>query len=74
MVIGIVAAALGILIAAACVMIPRLVARRSNPYDDADALAYENETGRSARKIEQDNAAAQAQQQNRSEQPNGPAG
>jgi hypothetical protein len=48
-----VAAALGVLVATACVMIPRMVARRNKPYDDADALVYENKTGRSARQIEQ---------------------
>lgn len=46
MAIGIVTAALGLLIAAACIMIPRVVARRNDPYDDADALEYEEETGR----------------------------
>ncbi|MGB6453872.1 MAG: hypothetical protein WBH47_05190 [Streptosporangiaceae bacterium] len=59
MVIAIVAAAAGILIALACVEIPRLVARRSDPYNDADALAYESKTGRSAQQIEQDNSAQQ---------------
>jgi hypothetical protein len=62
MVIGIVAAATGILIAFACVEVPRLIARRNNPYSDADALAYESKTGRSAQQIEQDNAAVRAQQ------------
>jgi uncharacterized membrane protein YccC len=71
MVIGIVAAAIGALIALACVAIPRLVARRNDPYSNADALAYESKTGRSARQIEQDNAAARVQQQNRSQQGSG---
>jgi hypothetical protein len=71
MVVAIVAAALGVLIAVACVEIPRLVARRNNPYDDADALAYEDETGRSAREIEQDNAVVRARQQNRPQQGSG---
>jgi hypothetical protein len=64
MVIAIVAAAAGVLIAFACVQVPRLVARRNAPYDHADALAYEQETGRSAQQIEQDNAAVRSQQQN----------
>jgi hypothetical protein len=68
MVIAIVAAAVGVLIAVGCVEIPRLVARRNNPYDDADALAYEHETGRSAQQIEQDNAVVRARQQDRPEQ------
>ncbi len=68
MVIGIVAAAVGVLIAFACVEVPRLMARRNNPYSNADALAYENKTGRSAQQIEQDNAAVKARQQNRAQQ------
>jgi hypothetical protein len=68
MTIAIVAAAIGLLLGTAAIVIPRLVARRNNPYDDADALAYENKTGRSGREIEQDNAAAQARQQSSSQQ------
>jgi hypothetical protein len=71
MAIGIFAAALGLLIAAACIVIPRVVSRRNDPYNRADALAYENETGKSARDIEQGNAAVRAQQQNRSKQQGG---
>lgn len=63
--IAIVAAAVGVVIAFACVEVPRLVARRNKPYDDADAIAYEHETGRSAQQIEQDNVAVRAAQQNR---------
>jgi hypothetical protein len=74
MVIAIVAVAAGVVIAFACVEIPRLIARRNNPYDDADAKAYERETGRSAQQIEQDNAVVRAQQQNRSQQESGSAG
>jgi predicted kinase len=66
MAIGIVAAALGVVIATACVMIPRLMARRNDPYSHADALAYEKETDRSADEIEQENAAVKMRQQNRS--------
>jgi hypothetical protein len=61
---GISAAALGLLIAAACIVIPRVVSRRNDPYSNADALAYEKETGRSAPEIEQGNAAGRALQQN----------
>jgi predicted kinase len=71
MITAIVAAALGLLIGTACLVIPRVVARRNDPYNDADALAYENETGRSAREIEQDNAAVRVRQQNRSQQGRG---
>ncbi len=71
MVTAIVAAALGLLIGAACMVIPRVVARRNDPYSDADALAYEHETGRSAREIEQDNAAVKAHQQHRPQQGSG---
>jgi hypothetical protein len=71
MVIAIVAAALGVLIAVACVQVPRLVARRNNPYGDADAVAYEHETGRSAQQIEKDNAAGMARQQNSPQQGSG---
>jgi hypothetical protein len=74
MAIAIVAAAVGVLIAFACVQVPRLVARRNNPYDDADAKAYERETGRSAEQIEKDNAVVRAQQQDRPEQDGGSAG
>jgi hypothetical protein len=74
MAIAIVAAAVGVLIAFACVEIPRLVARRNKPYDDAEAIAYEQETGRSAQQIEQDNAIVRAQQQNRPEQDSDSAG
>jgi hypothetical protein len=71
MVIAIVAAAVGVVIAFACVQVPRLVARRNNPYDDAEAIAYEHETGRSAQQIEQENAAVRARQQERPQQGSG---
>jgi hypothetical protein len=71
MAIGIFAAALGLLIATACIVIPRVVARRNDPYNNADALAYQKQTGRSAREIEQGNAAVRAQQQNRSKEQSG---
>jgi hypothetical protein len=62
MTIGIIAAVLGLMIAAACIWIPRVVSRRNDPYNHADALAYEKETGRSAQEIEQDNAALRTRQ------------
>jgi predicted kinase len=71
MVTAIVAAALGLLIGTACIVIPRVVARRNDPYSDADAVAYESETGRSAQEIEHDNAAMKIRQQNRSQQGSG---
>jgi hypothetical protein len=67
-VIGIFAAALGLLIASACIVIPRVASRRNDPYSNADALAYEKETGLSALEIEQGNARVRARQQNRSKQ------
>jgi hypothetical protein len=70
MAIGVIAAVLGLLIAVACIWIPRVVARRNDPYNHADALAYEEETGRSAQEIEQGNAAVRARQ-TRSEQQTG---
>ncbi len=72
MAVGISAAVLGLLIAAACIILPRVVSRRNDPYNDADARAYEKETGRSADAIEQGNAVARAAQQNRSEQQDRP--
>jgi len=61
---GILAAALGLLISAACILMPLLVACGSDPRDDADTLAYEDETGRSARDIALDNAVVRARQEN----------
>jgi hypothetical protein len=73
MVVAIIAAALGVLIAAAMLGIPRLIVRRSHPYREADAegRAYESETGRSSAQIEQDNAAVEAGQQNRPQEASG---
>jgi hypothetical protein len=56
MTIGILAAVLGLLLAIAAIWIPRLVSRRNDPEYDADSRAYQKETGRSARDIEQGNA------------------
>jgi cell division septation protein DedD len=61
--IAIAAGAVGVLIAFACVQVPRLFARRNKPYDDADAIAYEHQTGRSAQQIEQENAVVRPPQQ-----------
>lgn len=55
MVIGILAAVLGLLLSAAAIVIPRIVARRSHPEDDAASRAYLASTGRSAQDIEQAN-------------------
>jgi hypothetical protein len=74
MAIAIVAAAVGILIAFVCVEVPRLVARRNRPYDHADAIAYEHETGRSAQQIEHDNAAGRERQQDTPQQGSGSVG
>jgi hypothetical protein len=63
MAVAIVAVVLGVLIATACIMVPRRVARRNDPEDRTDALAYEKETGRSAGEIEADNAATREHQQ-----------
>jgi hypothetical protein len=58
---GILAAVLGLLIAAACLGIPQLVrTRRQQPNDDT--RAYLKETGRSARDIARSNAAVRAAQ------------
>jgi len=63
MTIGILAAGLGLLLAAAAIVIPRLVNRRNDPEYDADSRAYQKETGRSARDIAQDNADQAFQQE-----------
>jgi hypothetical protein len=74
MAIGIFAAVLAVLIAAACIGIPQLVrVRHQQREDDDDALAYEKKLGRSARDIAQGNAAVRKQQESesRSEQASG---
>ena len=64
MTMGILAGALGVLIAAACISIPQLVRkRRTRPDDDDDTQAYLRQTGRSARDIAESNAALRARQQ-----------
>ena len=62
--IEILAAVAGLLLAAAAITIPRVIARRNDPYNDADSQAYLKETGRSARDIAQSNAQVREQQQN----------
>jgi hypothetical protein len=65
MAIAVVAAVAGLIIAAACIELPRLASRHNDPYGHADALAYEKQTGRSAREIAQDNATVRTQQADR---------
>lgn len=55
MAIGILAAMLGLVLAAAAIGIPRLVAHRNQPEDDADSRAYLKNTGRSVEDIVQGN-------------------
>jgi hypothetical protein len=69
MTIAIVAALLGLVIAVACIQLPKLASRHNAPYSQADAQAYEKETGRSAEQIAEENAAARAAQENRAEAP-----
>src|ERR1700735_1199499 len=51
MTIGILAAALGVLISAAAIIIPRIVNRGNNPQDHTDSLAYLKQTSRSGQDI-----------------------
>jgi hypothetical protein len=60
MAIGILAAVLGLLLATAAIVIPRMVARHNNPDDDAASRAYLASTGRSAEEVEQANRGRQA--------------
>jgi hypothetical protein len=55
MAIGILAAVLGLLLATAAIVIPRIVARRNDPEDDAASRAYLAATGRTAKDIAQAN-------------------
>jgi hypothetical protein len=63
MIVGILAAVLGLVIAAACISIPQLVRARRSRTDNDDTQAYLRETGRSAVDIAEGNAALRAQQQ-----------
>ena len=60
---GILAAALGLVIAVACISIPQLVRRRHTQPDNDDTQAYLKQTGQSARDIAERNAALRTQQQ-----------
>ncbi|MGH3408631.1 MAG: hypothetical protein ACRDRJ_39980 [Streptosporangiaceae bacterium] len=64
MAIGILAAVLGVLIAAACISLPQLVRSRRSQPDNDDTQAYLRQTGRSARDIAESNTALRARQQN----------
>ncbi len=64
MTIGILAAALGLLISAAAIIIPRIVNRGNNPEDHTDSLAYLKQTGRTAQDIARGNAGVAFQQEN----------
>jgi hypothetical protein len=55
MVIGILAAVLGLLLSTVAIVIPRIVARHNHPEDDTASRAYLASTGRSAQDIEQAN-------------------
>jgi hypothetical protein len=64
MTITIIAVVLGLLISAAAIFIPRVVARRNDPEYDADSRAYLKETGRSVHDIGRGNAEQAAQHEN----------
>ena len=55
MAIGILAAVLGLLLATAAIVIPRIVARHNDPEDDAVSRAYLASTGRTAQDVAQAN-------------------
>lgn len=65
MVVGVIAAVIGLIIAVACIEVPRWATRHNDPYNLAEADAYEKHTGRSVHKIAQDNAAVRGQQADR---------
>jgi hypothetical protein len=73
MAVGIGAAVLGLLIAAAAIGIPQLVRIRHQRPDHDDSDAYLRATGRSASDIEQDNTTVREQQQGerRADEPGG---
>jgi len=60
MVIGILAAVLGLLFGTAAIVIPRIVSRHNRPDDHSDSQAYLANTGRSAEEIAKGNRSAQA--------------
>jgi hypothetical protein len=51
MIIGVLAAVLGLLLATAAIVIPRMVGRHNNPEDDAASRAYLASTGRTAGEV-----------------------
>src|SRR5215469_11306873 len=61
MVIGILAAVLGLLFGTAAIVIPRIVNRHNQPEDESDSQAYLADSGRSAEEITQDNRSLQTQ-------------
>jgi hypothetical protein len=75
MLIGILAAIFGVLLAAAAIGIPRIVNRGNDPQDHADSQAYLQQTGRSATDVAQGNADQAFQRENHggSEQADGSA-
>jgi hypothetical protein len=60
MAIGILAAVLGLLLATAAIVIPRIVARRNAPEDDTASRAYLAATGRTAQEVAQANRGSKA--------------
>jgi hypothetical protein len=64
MAIGILAAALGLLLGTAAIIIPRIVNRHNRPEDQSDSRAYLANTGRSAEEIVQGNRSLQARPDN----------
>ena len=55
MIIGVLAAVLGLLLATAAIVIPRMVGRHNKPEDDAASRAYLASTGRTAEEVTQAN-------------------
>ncbi|HTU04412.1 MAG TPA: hypothetical protein VMG13_02570 [Trebonia sp.] len=64
MVIGILAAVLGLLFGTAAIVIPRIVNRHNHPDDHSDSHAYLANTGRSAEDIVRGNRGVQARPDN----------
>ena len=64
MLIGILAAIFGVLLAAAAIGIPRIVNRGNDPQDHTDSHAYLQQTGRSAADVAQGNADQALRQKN----------
>jgi hypothetical protein len=56
MLIGILAAVFGVLIAAVAITVPRIINRGNNPQDHADSYAYLKATGRSGGDVARSNA------------------